>query len=426
MNDFIKLFLLFLLYKNYYSLPFFKNSIQNKNQSKLKTTYIYGHKSPDCDSICSAICLADYLKKIGYISKEIIPCRLGELNKEIKYALNKFEVDTPLLISNLTGDYEVFLVDHNTPSQSIVIDRSKIVGLIDHHALNNFETLSPIKAILNPIGSTCTIIYDLFKSNNIEISNKTAGLLITGIISDTLLLKKTSTTTQEDIEAFNDLTNILKLNSTQYGYDVLLQSTDISDLTEKDIINMDTKSYVINKYPIQISSIHTVNVTDVLTRKESFIKEIDSYNKKHKKELFVLMIVDIINMDTTILVRGNYFNVVETAFDLKLKDNQALLKGVNSRKTDVYPHLAKAFDDLEEYDGPYINNDDEENKDSQNEKESDNDYYKILIIFLSILGFILIIAILLLIIKYRKRRNNCLQEEIRKSFPPAKELKETN
>ena len=434
MKDFIILSLIFLLFENYFSLPFFKNSIQNKNNSNNKSTYIYVHKSPDCDTICSAISLAEYLEKIGYNSKKIIPCRLGELNKEIQYALDQFNVESPLLITNLTGDYEVILVDHNSPSQSIDIDNSKIAGLIDHHALTNLETLSPVKAILNPIGSTCTIIYDLFKLNNIPISNRTAGLLITGIISDTLLLKKSSTTTQEDIDAFNDLTNILQINTSHYGYELLLWSTYISDLNETEIINMDTKSYEVNKYPIQISSIKTVNITDVLLRKESFIKEIDAFNEKKKKELFVLMIVDILNMDTTLIVRGNYSHVVETAFGLKLKDNQAILKGASSRKTDVYPPIAKILDDLEEYNGPYINDDDNdndnENKDSDNEnneEDANNDKNIGLIIGLSISAFISIVIIFFIINKYRKRNNNIdMKEEIRKSFYEEKELKDKN
>lgn len=327
------------------------------------------------------------MKKIGYNSKDIIPCRLGELNKDIKYALNKFEVEAPILISNLTGDYEVILVDHNSPSQSIVIDRERIVGLIDHHALTDFDTLSPIKIILDPIGSTCSIIYELFKTNNIEISNKIAGLLITGIISDTILLRA-STTTQGDVDAFNDLTNILKINTTQYGYELLLQTTDISDMTDKDIINMDSKSYIVNDYPIQIGSVKTVNFTEFLTRKDSLIKELDAFSKENKKELHILMIVDIINMDTILIVRGNYSFVVESAFGIKLEDNQALLKGITSRKSEVYPKLAKAFEDLEEYNGPYKNDDDNDvSNDDGNKSNGKN------IIVLSILGIILIILI---------------------------------
>lgn len=384
MKEIVIFSLLLFLLKKYYSLPFFKNT---KAQSDSITTYIYGHKNPDCDTICGAIGMADYLKKIGYNSKDIIPCRLGELNKDIKYALNKFEVEAPILISNLTGDYEVILVDHNSPSQSIVIDRERIVGLIDHHALTDFDTLSPIKIILDPIGSTCSIIYELFKTNNIEISNKIAGLLITGIISDTILLRA-STTTQGDVDAFNDLTNILKINTTQYGYELLLQTTDISDMTDKDIINMDSKSYIVNDYPIQIGSVKTVNFTEFLTRKDSLIKELDAFSKENKKELHILMIVDIINMDTILIVRGNYSFVVESAFGIKLEDNQALLKGITSRKSEVYPKLAKAFEDLEEYNGPYKNDDDNDvSNDDGNKSNGKN------IIVLSILGIILIILI---------------------------------
>ena len=212
MKKFFILSLLFILFSNYHSLPFFKISNQ-KNNSTAKNTYIFGHKNPDCDTIFSAIGLSEYLNLSGYNSENIIPCRLGELNKESKYALETFQVEAPILVSNLTGDdIEVILVDHNTPSQSLDSAKNYIIGLIDHHAINGFETVSPIKIIEHPIGSTCSIIYQLFRENNIEISNKTAGLLISGIISDTILLKS-STTTEEDIEAFNYLTNLMGINS---------------------------------------------------------------------------------------------------------------------------------------------------------------------------------------------------------------------
>lgn len=425
MKEFFIFSLLFICLKIYFSLPFFKNTIENKTQSNNIITYIYGHKSPDCDSICSTIAMADYLKKIKYNSKEIIPCRLGELNKDIKFALSQFEVETPLLISNLTGDYEVILVDHNSPSQSLDIDREKIIGLIDHHALTDFETLNPIKIISNPIGSTCSIIYELFKSNNIEISNKTAGLLISGIISDTLLLKSSSTT-QEDIDAFSDLTNLLKINTTQYGYNLLLKSTDISDINEKDIINLDSKSYIVNGYPIQIGIIQTINVTEVLSRKESLIKEIDAFNKEKKKELYILMIVDIIKLDTTLIVRGNYSFIVESAFGVKLEDNQAFLKGVTSRKNFVYPKIAKILDVLEEYNGPYNNKDNEENEHNNDCKKKSDDKKIVIIIVFSILVLILIIVIFFLI-KYRRKKNIIdLKEEVGNSFFHEKELMNKN
>ena len=340
-------FLLFSsLFTINYSLPFFNDNIRNENATNGKTTYIFGHKSPDTDTIASSIALADYLKKAGN-QNEIIPCRLGELNKETKYVLKAFVADTPLLLTNLSETDEVILVDHNDPSQTLDPENSNVVGLIDHHALTGLITSNPIKIISNPIGCTSTIIYELFKENNISISNQTAGLMLSAIISDTILLKS-KTTTNEDIDAFNYLTEFTGINSTKYGLEMLIAGTNVSDYSEYDIITVDSKAYTVNGYPIQIANVNSANVSEITERKTKLLEEIDKYIKDNNKELFVLTIVDIINMDSTIFVKGNLSNVVETAFNVTLKDNEAFLKGITSRKKEVYPPISKVINELPE------------------------------------------------------------------------------
>ena len=182
------------------SLPFlnllFENDTIKNNNS---TIYIYGHLSPDTDSIISSIVLADYQQKIDD-RNNVISCRLGKLNKETKYALNYFNVESPVLITDLSGADKVFLVDHNSPSQSIDSENANIIGIIDHHALSDFTFMKPIQIITKPVGSTCTILYELYRKNNISISKEIAGLIMSAIISDTLLLRSPSTT-QKDIDA---------------------------------------------------------------------------------------------------------------------------------------------------------------------------------------------------------------------------------
>ena len=341
-------FLLFFSLSNiYYSLPFFNYNFRNENSTAGKITYIFGHKSPDTDSIASSIALADYLKKAGNQNK-IIPCRLGELNKETKYVLKTFKVETPLLLTNLSEKDEVILVDHNDPSQTLEPEKANVIGLIDHHALTGLITTKPIKIITNPLGCTSTIIYELFRQNNITISNKTAGIILSAIISDTILLKSKSTT-NEDIDAFNYLTEYTRINSTKYGLEMLIAGTNVSDYSEYDIINVDSKSYTVNGYPIQIAIINSANISEIMERKIKLLGEIDKYIKENNKQLFVLNIIDIINLDSTILVKGNLSNVIETAFNVQLKDSEAFLKGITSRKKEVYPPISKVINELPEY-----------------------------------------------------------------------------
>ena len=329
---------------------------QNDRLSQEKNiTYIYGHINPDTDSICSAIILADYLTKKG-AKKLIIPGRLGDINKETKYALDFFNFSIPRKIDDPNEADEVILVDHNSPAQSLDFQNANIIGLIDHHAITGFYTNDPINIITKPVGSTSTILYELYKSNGVDISRDIAGLIISAIISDTLLLKS-PITTNEDIEALEYLSNYIDLEYQNYGRQLLKEGSDVSDLTEEEIINLDSKFYEVNGYKMQIAFLNSVDVTSFIReRKKKVIDAINNYVKTNKMQLFILVIVDILDMDSTCLTGGKYINVVEKSFNVTIIDNEAFLKGISSRKKEVYPKLAKAFEEMPEYEGENTNN----------------------------------------------------------------------
>ena len=342
---FINLSFSFYFIKSF--LPFI--NLINETITDTKTIYIYGHINPDSDAILSPIVLADFEKKIGN-PNDIIPCRLGEINKETQYALNFFKIKAPILIteSELTEANGVYLVDHNSPSQSLDFQKAKIVRLIDHHAITGFETTDPIDIITRPVGCTCTILYQFYKQNNITISKTIAGLIISAIISDTLLLKS-PITTQEDINVVKILAEEIGMDYENYGYSMLEAGTDVSDLSESEIINLDSKAYKVNGYMIQIAFVNSMNVDELLYRKKELLNEIDDFISKKHLQLFVLVMVNIIDLDSTILVNGTLANVVKSAFNVNLTNNQAFLPGISSRKKEVYPNIAKIINQLPEY-----------------------------------------------------------------------------
>ena len=357
-------FFLFILLSFFYvncKLPFFNLIPHTKKlSSEQNITYIYGHLNPDTDAIASAIVLADFLKQMG--SKNlIVPCRLGELNKETKFALEYFNISEPRLITDPTEADEVILVDHNDPAQSIKFKQAKIVALIDHHAITDFYTKDPINIITKPIGCTCTILYQLYKSNNLEIPNKIQGLIASAIISDTLLLNS-AITTQEDRDVIANLSASIPLNLNIFGKELLTRGADVSDLTEEQIINLDSKAYEVNGYKIQIAFLNSVDVDGLLTkRKRKLLAEMDKFVKENKKQFFTLVIVDIFQLNSTALVGGEYYNAIEKAFNVKLDDNEVFLKGITSRKKEVYPRLAEYFNSLPEYYDDDDDDDDDKN-----------------------------------------------------------------
>src|SRR5699024_10442169 len=124
-------------------------------------TLIFGHKSPDTDTICSALAYADLKKKLGM---DVEPARLGEVNKETQYALDYFKVEAPQWIEKVGEDVDqVILVDHNEFQQSVDNIRDvKIAEVIDHHRIANFETKDPLYFRAEPVGCTATILYKMY------------------------------------------------------------------------------------------------------------------------------------------------------------------------------------------------------------------------------------------------------------------------
>src|SRR5690606_1455204 len=154
--------------------------------------------NPDTDSICSALVYAGLKKAVG---ENVEAIRLGEINKETQYVLNYTEVEAPKLVDDVDDEIEqVILVDHNEFQQSLDQIRDvKILEVIDHHRIANFETSDPLYFRAEPVGCTATILTKIFKENNVEMSKTNAILLLSAIVSDTLLFKS-PTCTDEDVQ----------------------------------------------------------------------------------------------------------------------------------------------------------------------------------------------------------------------------------
>ena len=205
----------------------------------MEEIFIFGHKSPDTDSITSSIVMENLEKKLG--NEKAKACKLGKINKETEFVLKYFNVKEPETIEKIEEKANVILVDHNDFAQSVEgIEKANITRVIDHHAVGGFITARPLYYLAEPVGCTETIIYGLYKANNIEIDKTIAGLMLSAIISDTLLFKS-PTCTQKDIEVANELAKIAEIDIQSFGMDLLKAGTDLSDITEEEMINIDSK-----------------------------------------------------------------------------------------------------------------------------------------------------------------------------------------
>ena len=301
----------------------------------MENTIVFGHKSPDTDTICSAIVKSILEKKKNGI--EITPVRLGNINKETQFVLDYLKIDAPILIEKVEEGQPVILVDHNEFSQSADgIENAKILGVIDHHRVYGFQTAEPLYYTARPYGCTCTILYNMFNDSNIEIEKLEATLMASAIISDTLLLKS-PTTTQKDIDALEDLSKIANIDVNTYGLDMLKAGTDLSDYSAEELINIDAKLVDMNGNKVKIAQVNTADINDVLKNQDELEKAITNDIQNNNLNLFMLAITDIINSNSEIIALGNRCDIVEKSYNVKLENNRAFLPGVVSRKKQMVP-----------------------------------------------------------------------------------------
>ncbi|MGX7201203.1 manganese-dependent inorganic pyrophosphatase [Enterococcus plantarum] len=302
---------------------------------------VFGHQNPDTDAIGAAISFAYLQKELG---KDTEPVALGTPSEETQYALDYFKVDAPRVVETAAGETnQVMLVDHNEFQQSIAdIAELNILAVVDHHRIANFETADPLYYRAEPVGCTSTIVLKLFKENNVTVPKQIAGMMVSAIISDTLLFKS-PTCTQEDIDAAHELAVIAEINLDGYGLDMLKAGTNLSDKTAETLLDLDAKSFPMGDKNVRIAQVNTVDLNEVLDRQNELEAAMNTANSTNGYDLFVLIITNILNSDSELLVIGDSLDKVEAAFKVKLDNNRAFLNGVVSRKKQVVPQLTEAF-----------------------------------------------------------------------------------
>lgn len=304
-------------------------------------TLIFGHKNPDTDTITSAIVYADLKTKLG---ADVEAVRLGEVNGETAYALEYFGAQAPRLVTTVANEAsEVILVDHNERQQSADdIEQVRVVEVIDHHRIANFETSAPLYFRAEPVGCTATILNKLYKENGVEVTKQIAGLMLSAIISDSLLFKS-PTCTEQDVAAANELAAIAGVDPQVYGLEMLKAGADLSDKTIEQLISLDSKEFSMGNYKVEIAQVNAVDTNDVLSRQTELEAALNNIIAAKGLDLFVLVTTDILNNDSIALALGSKAEAVEKAYNVKLDNNTALLKGVVSRKSQIVPVLTETL-----------------------------------------------------------------------------------
>lgn len=302
---------------------------------------VFGHKNPDTDTITSALVYA-YLKQQLGVDAEAV--RLGEVNNETAFALEKFGFDAPRLVEKVAPEAaEVILVDHNEFQQSAEdIQDVTISEVIDHHRIANFETANPLYYRAEPVGCTATILNKMFKENDVEVPANYAGLMLSAIVSDTLLLKS-PTCTPQDVKAATELAAKAGVNLEEYGLAMLKAGADLSDKSLEDLLSLDAKEFEMGSSKVIIAQVNAVDVNDVLSRQAELELLLNKEVAEKGLDLFFFVVTDILNNDSVAVPAGQLAPRSAEAFGTILANNQIELKGVVSRKKQIVPTLTEAF-----------------------------------------------------------------------------------
>lgn len=241
------------------------------------------------------------------------------------------------LISN--HKKKVIQVDHNERGQSVHgLEDAEILEIIDHHRVADIQTGNPIYFRNEPVGSTSTIVAKRFFENDITPSREAAGLLCSAIISDTLLFRS-PTCTPQDIKICNQLAEIAGINPEEFAKEMFKAGTSLKGKTVDQIFNQDYKPFTIEEVKIGVAQVNTMDIEGFMPLKEEMLAYMNKKADENGLEVIMLLLTDIINEGSQILVAGKRPEIAEETFNVKLEDNTAFLPGVLSRKKQVIPPL---------------------------------------------------------------------------------------
>ncbi|RDY25174.1 manganese-dependent inorganic pyrophosphatase, partial [Romboutsia weinsteinii] len=234
----------------------------------------------------------------------------------------------------------VVLVDHNEYAQSADgIEDANIVEIVDHHKIGGITTDVPISFRVMPVGCSCTVIYNMFKENNVEVPYEIAGLLLSAILSDTLIFKS-PTTTEMDKLACQELAKIANVNMESYGMEMFKVGTSLDEFSIEEIVNMDFKEFDMSGKRVGIGQVFTLDIDSILSKKDDFL----SYINSTEYDMLVLAVTDIIKEGSYLIYKAED-KLISEAFNVEASQG-VFSEGVVSRKKQLVPNLTAAVKNI--------------------------------------------------------------------------------
>ncbi|QNM91833.1 manganese-dependent inorganic pyrophosphatase [Aliarcobacter cryaerophilus] len=302
--------------------------------------YTCGHIIPDSDSVCSAISLAYLLNKIG---RAATPARQGELNPETKFILDKFGFEAPVLKTSFAGD-ELFITDYSDIAQAPQdLDKTTVVGIVDHHKLGDITTSAPLECWIRPVGCTNTIVKEMYDYHKVEIPANIAAIMMCAILSDTVIFKS-PTCTALDIQVVKELSKICGIEDFgALGMEMFKVKSEVEGTPVRDLVMRDYKNFDMHGSKVGVGQLEVVDGSVFDKIKDDLMEDIKKVKDEQNLHTVALLLTDIMKEGSEILVTSDDTSIFEKAFNCKLENGKVWLDGCLSRKKQIIPFLEPAF-----------------------------------------------------------------------------------
>lgn len=248
---------------------------------------------------------------------------------------------------------KLILVDHNERAQAVDgIENADILEIIDHHKLGTVETIAPVFFRNQPLGCTATIVYQMYNENNVRIDKKTAGLLCSAIISDTLLFRS-PTCTETDRVAALALAGAASIDINKYAADMFAAGSNLKSKSDEEIFYQDFKRFSAGKVSFGVAQISSLNMDELSQLKTRMLPYLKKAHEEHGVDMMFFMLTNILTESTELLCEGaGAENLIINAFHMEVeeenpdtKDCVVELPGVVSRKKQLIPAIMMACEE---------------------------------------------------------------------------------
>ena len=303
---------------------------------------VVGHSNPDTDSVTAAIAYANFLKATGTDAVACMQISAAKLNPESKVVLEKFGLAAPQELTDAAGK-DVALVDFSDIGQAPAnIGSANVMAIVDHHKIGDITTNSPIFFYAKPVGCTCTVLHEMYKTSKVNLPKNIAGGMLCAILSDTVNFKS-PTCTDADKAAVGELLPIAGVTDQDALFmEMLKAKSSVKGIPIKDLIFRDYKDFDMKGNKVGIGQIELATLDQVADIRADLYKAVQEV-KADGRHSVLFMLTDVVKEGTDLMVASDDPAMIEKTFKGKIEGNSMWVDGMMSRKKQTVPPLQKAF-----------------------------------------------------------------------------------